>query len=197
MAFLRKREDRRSSACHLFSPPKPGRASRQRVHAPVNALRLKTGEGWGGSIPADESTRLGLYSAPTVSLMYKGGEAVTAVSVQGRLRLGGAWGGGWGGGGLRLASTTGEKQGDENECETMKWFEFFHDATVSNAHATSFSHGYKPPATRDTVSKTRRIGPVFGKNITRQTQHRRSFSLKGHRIHLPEPTILPTTDPSH
>ena len=61
----------------------------------------------------------------------------------------------------------------------MKWFEFFHDATVSNGHATSFSHGYKPTATRDAVSKTRRIGSVFGKNITRRTQQRRSFSLRG------------------
>ena len=40
---------------------------------------------------------------------------------------------------MRLASTTGEKQGDENECETMKWFEFFHGASVSNEHATSFA----------------------------------------------------------
>ena len=82
--------------------------------------------------------------------MYHGSEAVTTFSVQGRLRLSGGCGGG--GGGLRLASTTGEKQGDENECETMKWFEFFHDATVSNGHATSFSQGYKSPTTRDTVS---------------------------------------------
>ena len=64
---------------------------------------------------------------------------------------------------MRLGSTTGEKQGDENKRETMKWFEFFHDATVSNGHATSFSHGYKLSATRDAVSKTRRVGPVFGK----------------------------------
>jgi hypothetical protein len=66
---------------------------------------------------------------------------------------------------LRLASTTGEKQGDDNECETMKGLEFFHNATLSNGHATSFSQGYKPHATRDTVSKTRRSGSVFGKNI--------------------------------
>ena len=59
---------------------------------------------------------------------------------------------------MRLASATGEKQGDETECETMKWLEFFHNATVSNGHATSFSQGYKPPETRDTVSKTRRSG---------------------------------------
>ena len=64
---------------------------------------------------------------------------------------------------MRLASTTGEKQGDENECETMKWLEFFHDATVSNGHATSFSQGYKPSATWDAVSKTRQVGSVFGK----------------------------------
>ena len=61
----------------------------------------------------------------------------------------------------------------------MKWLEFFHDATVSNGHATSFSQGYKPPATRDTVSKTRQVGSVFGKNIMRRTRQRRSFSLKG------------------
>jgi hypothetical protein len=40
---------------------------------------------------------------------------------------------------LRLASTTGEKQGDEPECETMKRFELFHAASVSNGHATSFA----------------------------------------------------------
>ena len=40
---------------------------------------------------------------------------------------------------MRLASTTGEKQGDDNKCETMKWFEFFHGASVSNEHATSFA----------------------------------------------------------
>ncbi len=67
--------------------------------------------------------------------MYHGSEAVPTFSVQGRLRLGG------GGGGLRLASATGEKQGNENECETMKGLEFFHIATLSNGHATSFSQG--------------------------------------------------------
>jgi hypothetical protein len=93
--------------------------------------------------------------------MYKGRETVTTFSVQRRSGL--SLGGGGGRGGLRLASTTGEKQGDENKCETMKCFEFFHDATVSNGHATSFSHGYKPPAMRDIVSKMTRIGSVFGK----------------------------------
>ena len=71
-------------------------------------------------------------------LMIQGSEAVTTVSVQrrSRLRLGGD--------GLRLAGTTGEKQGKEDDCEILKWLEFLHAASVSNGRATTFLPSYGP-----------------------------------------------------
>ena len=120
--------------------------------------------------------------------MYHGREAVTTFSVQGRLRLGG--------GGLRLASTTGEKQGDDNKCETMKWFEFFHGASVSNEHATSFAQ----------LQVKRNAGCRFENETDRfrfREKHNEANAapalifLAGASGLSPRVNILPTADSSH
>ena len=85
---------------------------------------------------------------------------------------------------MRLASTTGEKQGDENECETMKWFEFFHDATLSNGHATSFRRATSH--LRRGIPSRKRDGsvPFSGKHNAATAL----VFLEGHRINPSEPT---------
>jgi len=131
---------------------------------------------------ANQRARLRLYPARTASLMNKGGQAVTAFSVQRRPLL--SLGGSCRGGGLCLASTAGEKQGDENKRETMKWFEFFHGASVSNGHATSFAQLQAISNPPDAVSKMRQIRSVFGKNLTRRTRQLYLLSWKRPRIDL-------------
>ena len=96
---------------------------------------------------------------------------------------------------MRLASTIGEKQGDDNKCETMKWFEFFHGASVSNEHATSFAQlQVKRNAGCRFENET---GPFrFRENIVRRTAPAPVFLAGGSGL-SPRVNILPTADSSH
>ena len=121
--------------------------------------------------------------------MYHGSEAVTAFSVQGRSSL--RFGGGCGGG-LSLASATSEKQADENDCEIMKWFEFFHGASVSNEHATSFAQ-LKVICNAGCRFENETDSFRFREKVTGTNVATVLAFLEGNRIN-PSLTSFPTTD---